>query len=335
MTHGINRPYTACMLIGNVRVEHPFLLAPLAGLTDSPMRQICRRMGAAMVWTEMVSAEGTIRDSERTFDFLVFRENERPVVFQIFGARADSMAGAAARVCAMKPDLIDINVGCPAKKVVRSGSGAALMKEPELLRDIATGVVEAADRPVTAKIRSGWDEDSINAVEVAGLLVECGIAAVAVHPRTRAQGFSGRADWSVISNVKRAIPVPVIGSGDVRSPADALRMLEETSCDGVMIGRGAVGNPWIFRNTVELLRTGRPPEPPTLAQTLRTAIEQLDLMVEMKGERRGVTEMRKHIVAYLRGFHGASRLRSELVRIDAHSDVRERLESAIAEMAEE
>ena len=281
------------MNIGDVPVDSPFVLAPLAGLTDSPMRRICRRMGASMVWTEMVSAEGLVREGPKSFELLAFAEEERPIAFQIFGARPESMGRAAARVSELSPDVVDINVGCPAKKVVRSGSGSALMREPGLLSEIAAAVVESSLRPVTAKIRSGWDDDSINAVEVAGLLEARGVCALVIHPRTRALGFKGRSDWSLIGEVKRAVSIPVIGSGDVRTPDDALRMLEETSCDAVMIGRGAVGNPWLFRRALELARTGTDPGPPSFSETLKTAIEQLDMMVDSKGERRGVTWFQK------------------------------------------
>jgi tRNA-dihydrouridine synthase B len=319
------------MQIGNVVCETPFVLAPLAGLTDSPMRRICRRRGASMVWTEMVSAEGLVRNGGKSFELLAFAEDERPIAFQLFGVRPEAMAGAAASVSALDPDVIDINVGCPAKKVVRGGAGSALMREPALLREIALAVVEASGRPVTAKIRSGWDADSVNAVEVAVALEECGVSAVTIHPRTRAQGFKGSSDWSVIRDVASSVSIPVIGSGDVRTAADALRMLDVTSCDAVMIGRGAVGNPWLFQSAETLRRTGTAAGPATFAETLATAIEQLNLMVEAKGERRGVLEMRKHLVAYLRGFRGASHLRAELVRIDGHAAVLERLRAAMGE----
>jgi tRNA-dihydrouridine synthase B len=321
------------MLIGSVVCETPFVLAPLAGLTDSPMRRVCRRRGASMVWTEMVSAEGLVRDGAKSFELLAFAEEERPIAFQIFGARPEAMAGAAASVAALNPDVIDINVGCPAKKVVRGGAGSALMREPALLREIALAVVEAAGRPVTAKIRSGWDADSVNAVDIAVALEECGISAVAIHPRTRAQGFKGSADWSLIRDVASCVSIPVLGSGDVRTAADALRMLDTTGCDAVMIGRGAVGNPWLFQSAETLRRTGATAGPATLDTALATALEQLDLMVEAKGEHRGVMEMRKHLVAYLRGFRGASRLRAELVRIEGHAAVRERLHAAMDEFA--
>ncbi|MFH1689023.1 MAG: tRNA dihydrouridine synthase DusB [Candidatus Eisenbacteria bacterium] len=319
------------MQIGNVVCETPFVLAPLAGLTDSPMRRICRRRGASMVWTEMVSAEGLVRDGAKSFELLAFAEEERPIAFQLFGARPEAMAGAAAAAGALAPDVVDINVGCPAKSVVRGGAGSALMREPTLLREIASAVVEAAGRPVTAKIRSGWDDDSQNAVEVAALLEECGVSAVAVHPRTRAQGFRGSADWDVIREVASAVSIPVVGSGDVRTAEDALRMLETTACAAVMIGRGAVGNPWLFEDAETRRWTGRAADPRTLGETLATAIEHLNLMVESKGEHRGVLEMRKHLVAYLRGFHGASHLRAELVRIECHGAVLERLQAAVDE----
>ena len=287
-----------------------------------------------MVWTEMVSAEGLVRNGEKSLELLAFSDEERPIAAQLFGARPESMAGAVARAAALDPDVIDINAGCPARKVVRGGAGAALLREPSLLVEIVTAAVEAAGRPVTVKIRSGWDEASINAVEVAAALEGCGAAAVALHPRTRAQGFRGSSDWSLIARVKRAVAVPVIGSGDVKTPRDAVRMLETTGCDAVMIGRGAIGNPWLFERAETLRRGGVCPEAPSLRVTLSTAVEQLDLMVAAKGERRGVLEMRKHLVAYLRGFRGASALRAELVRIEGHAAVRERLLAAIAEHAQ-
>lgn len=324
--------YSVAMVIGDVALDSPFILAPLAGYTDSPMRRLARRLGAAMVWTEMVSAEGAIRESDKTFALLAFDPSERPVAFQIFGARPESVAQAAVRVARLRPDIIDLNAGCPARKVVRSGSGAALMTDLGLLGEVATALVEATDLPVTAKIRSGWDAGSINAVDAALALEHAGARAISIHPRTRSQGFEGSADWSIIRDVKGAVGVPVIGSGDIRTPDDALEMLHRTSCDGVMIGRAAVGNPWIFRSARELARVGRLPAPPSRAEKIRLAVEHLDLMVEAKGERRGVFEMRKHLVAYLRAFPGASSLRAELVRMEGHQRVRRRLLDALDEL---
>jgi tRNA-dihydrouridine synthase B len=321
------------MKTGPISFDSPLVLAPLAGYTDSPMRRIARRFGASMVWTEMVSAEGAVRESEATLKLLAFDPAERPIAFQVFGARPEGLAGAAARIERLGPDVIDLNAGCPARKVVKSGSGAALMRSPRLLAEIVEALVEAVAVPVTAKIRSGWDADEVNAAEVASVLEASGAAAVVVHPRTRAQGFKGSADWSVIADVRRAVAIPVIGSGDVLEPADALRMLEETRADAVMIGRGAVGNPWIFKRAVAMLAGGDDPGPPSLEERIDVAIEHLDLMVSAKGEHKGVIEMRKHLVSYLRGAPGVSRVRGELVRMEGHANVRDRLESARRELA--
>ncbi len=319
------------MRIRDIPVDPPLVLAPLAGLTDSPMRRLCRRHGASVVWTEMVSAEGAVRNSWKTFELLAFHEEERPIVFQLFGSRPEAMAEATRRVASLSPDAIDINAGCPVKKVVKSTSGAALMRDLKLLQDVTQAVIESTSLPVTVKLRSGWDDDSVNAPEAVGMLAELGVAAVTVHPRTRAQGFKGKADWSLLSEIKRACSVPLIGSGDVREPEDAVRMLEQTGCDGVMIGRGAVGNPWLFERTAALLSTGETPAEPTVAERFSLAIEHLDLMVEAKGERRGVMEMRKHFVATLKGFPGALELRRELVTMEGHANVRGRLARALEE----
>ncbi|MBD3347590.1 MAG: tRNA dihydrouridine synthase DusB [Candidatus Eisenbacteria bacterium] len=321
------------MKIGALTIDSPFVLAPLAGYTDSPMRRIARRFGASMVWTELVSAEGAVRDSEATLRLLEFEQEERPIAFQLFGARPEAMEGAARRVARLSPDVIDLNIGCPARKVVRGGSGAALATDPGLLSELAAAVVGAVDGPVTAKIRSGWDDRSVNAPEIAALLEECGVAALAVHPRTRARGFAGRADWSVIRRVREAVSVPVIGSGDVTGPAEALRMMEETSCDAVMIGRAAVGNPWIFERSVREWSGAGDPGPPPVRERLRVAVLHLDMMVASKGERTGVLEMRKHLVAYLKGIPGASKLRRELVTMEGHLNVRNRLSEEIRSRA--
>lgn len=320
------------MRIGNLVIDPPLVLGPLAGLTDSPMRRLCRRMGASLVWTEMVSAEGTIRESQRTFKFLDFVEEERPIAFQLFGAIPESVAEAARILDGMSPDVIDLNAGCPAKKVVKSGSGSALMRDPVLMQEVVRALVESTSRPVTVKIRSGWDEDSINAPEVAGFIEELGASAITIHPRTRAQSFSETADWSLITEVKQSVQIPVIGNGDVRCADDAIRMMDTTGCDAVMIGRGAIGNPWIFRDVRAAMTGAEPPPEPSLRERLETAIEQLDLMVEAKGVRRGVHEMRKHIVAYLRGFHSASKLRAELVIIEDPEIVKDRIRKALAEL---
>lgn len=319
------------MAIGELAIGGRFLLAPLSGLSDSPMRLICRRMGASMAYSEMISAEGLVRGSRETFALARFSDEERPVALQLFGARPETMAEAARRLSALSPDAIDLNAGCPSKKVVRSSSGAALLRDLDLLGDIAAAVVESVGCPVAAKIRSGWDETSVNAPAAAAVLEENGVSAIAIHPRTRAQRFAGRADWSLIREVKASVGLPVFGSGDVLTPHDALRMLEETACDAVLIGRAAVGNPWIFKRANELLELGTACEPAGRADRIRMCVVHLDLMVEAKGERRGVLEMRKHLVAYLRGFPGASRLRYELVRTEGREAVRRKLLTALGE----
>jgi tRNA-dihydrouridine synthase B len=319
------------MTIPGLEIDPPFVLAPLAGITDSAMRRVCRRLGASLVWTEMVSAEGIVRGDLKTLRLLSFHPEERPIAFQLFGSRPESMGAAAAALSRMGPDIIDINVGCPARKVVRSGAGSALMRDLGRLAEIARAVVEASSPPVVAKIRSGWDAASVNAPDAARVLVDAGVSALVVHPRTGVQGFKGEPDWRVLRDVRAAVSVPVIGSGDVRSPEDAIRMLTETSCDAVMIGRAAVGNPWIFSGAAALRRGSALPAPASLADRIKLAIEHLDLIVEEKGERTGVFEMRKHIVAYLRGFPGASALRAELVRIEGREAVRARLDKALEE----
>jgi tRNA-dihydrouridine synthase B len=317
-------------MIAGIPVDPPFVLAPLAGYTDSAMRRLCRRYGAALVWTEMASAEGIVRNSTKTLALLAFHPSERPIVFQLFGTSPESMGRAAAKVASLGPDLIDLNVGCPARKVLRSGGGAALMRDVGRLQEIARAVVGATTIPVTAKIRSGPSDDLTNAVEVAVALVDAGVAALAVHPRTGTQRFTGRADWSVIGAVKAAVPVPVIGNGDVREPEDAFAMLAETGCDAVMIGRAAVGNPWIFSRLRACPPGGPVPPSPSFPDIVETCIEHLDLAVESKGEPTGVLETRKHLVAYLRGFPHAATLRAELVRIERYGDVRARLSKALA-----
>ncbi|OPX24292.1 MAG: tRNA dihydrouridine synthase DusB [Candidatus Latescibacteria bacterium 4484_107] len=250
------------MHIGNVSLSGPVVLAPLAGVTDHSFRLLCREMGASLVYTEMVSADGLVRKNPGTGRLIHFGESERPIGVQLFGSDLAIMARGAEQLAERGFDLIDLNFGCPVKKVVKRNAGSALMRDPERLARITEAVVGAVDLPVTVKIRSGWSEEAINAVQVARLVQEAGAKAITVHARTRKMGFSGQADWEVIAEVKAAVSIPVIGNGDVRTPEDARRMFDDTGCDLVMIGRGALGNPWIFRRTVVFLRTGAHlPEP--------------------------------------------------------------------------
>ncbi|MBD3367679.1 MAG: tRNA dihydrouridine synthase DusB [Candidatus Eisenbacteria bacterium] len=324
------------MMIESVQIEPNVVLAPLAGYTDSPMRRIARSMGAGLVWTEMVSAEGLVRDSRRSMDLLRFEPEERPIAAQLFGARPEAFRGAARMVSSLRPDLIDINAGCPARKVVKSGSGAALMLDTGRVREIVEATVEGAgDIPVTIKTRSGWSDDEPSAVETALAAVAGGARAVAVHPRTRTQGFKGRADWSVIRAVNDAVGVPVMGSGDVATPGDAIRMLDETGAAAVMIGRAAVGNPWLLERSAAALAGERPPPEPDLGGRLRVARRHFTLMLEWKGRPKGVFEMRKHFVAYLRGFPGVSDLRKRIVLIDDPDEVLALLDDALRKVGPE
>jgi nifR3 family TIM-barrel protein len=300
-------------------------LAPLAGVTDSAYRRICAEFGARPVMTEMVSSDGFVRGhpSDKTRRLLRFHESERPIGFQFFGADPAIMAEAARRAAALGPDFIDINAGCPMKKVVAKGAGSALLLDLPLLGRIVRSVVEAAfPLPVTVKIRSGWDHGSVNAVEAARVCADCGAYAVTVHPRPRSQLFGGNADWTVIRAVKEAVPAPVVGSGDIRSPEDARRMLRETGADAVMIGRAALGNPWIFRSTAELLE-GRPLSPePGMDERLALALRHLELLAVEVSERFAVLNMRKFFGWYSRGMRGGAEFRRRVFTAETIDEVR-------------
>jgi tRNA-dihydrouridine synthase B len=293
--------------------ERPLLLAPMESITDGPFRRQARRHGADLVYSEFVSAEGLTHGARQCAEKLVFTPEERPIAIQVFGHRVGPVVEAALRAEAAAPELIDLNFGCPARKVAGHGAGAALLRDPDLLEAMTRAVVAAVRLPVTAKIRLGWDEESVNAVEIAQRLERAGVAAIAVHARTRSQGFAGRADWSWITRVVRAVDVPVAGNGDVREPADAARMFEETGCAAVMIGRGALGNPWIFERARHYLETGETSPEPSPEQRVAAALEHLRDSVAEKGETRAVLEMRKHYRGYLRGLPGAARLRAALM----------------------
>jgi tRNA-dihydrouridine synthase B len=299
--------------------KNPLVLAPMAGITDLPFRVICREMGAGIVYSEMVSAEALIRDQPRTLGMLATDPRERPVAFQIFGCRPASLAGAAKLLSSRKIDSIDINMGCPVPKVLRSGAGSALLRDLGLAREIMQAVVAASTKPVTVKIRLGWDAKNIVAVELAQAAEAAGVAAVTVHARTKAMGFSGKADWGMIRRVKENVGIAVIGNGDVRSGADAKRMLDETGCDGVMIGRGIQGNPWIFREAKAYIATGATPAPPTPEERKTVMLRHLRDVVAMLGESVGVREMRKHLCWYTKGLPGGAEFREQvnhLARVD-------------------
>jgi tRNA-dihydrouridine synthase B len=297
------------MQIGKIALINPVILAPMAGVTDLPFRLLAKEMGCGLVYSEMVSDKGLLYKNCHTVDMLKIDERERPVAMQIFGSEPSSMAEAARCVEQAGANIVDINMGCPTPKIVKNGSGSALMCEPELAYRIMVSVVEAVNVPVTVKIRKGWNQKSINAVQMAKLAQKAGIAAIAIHGRTREEFYSGEADWDIIRQVKESVDIPVIGNGDIRTPYDAQRMLCETGCDGMMIGRGAQGNPWIFCQVAQYLSTGEILPLPTAEERLAVMLRHLDMLVEYKGEYLGVREMRRHGAWYTKGLHRSSELR--------------------------
>lgn len=299
--------------IGGAEIPGRVFLAPMAGVTDIAFRRICRRWGAELTYTEMVSAKGLYYNDRKTKELM--ETDGSPCAVQIFGSDSEIMAEVIPKVMESGCELIDINMGCPAPKIAGNGDGSALMKDPRLMGRIMRAVSDASPVPVTAKIRKGWNSSSINAVECAEILEENGAAAIAIHGRTREEYYSGKADWDIIREVKKAVSVPVIGNGDIWRAEDAARMLEYTGCDAVMVARGAQGNPFIFRQIRELLDTGRVSYVPLPADRLRQCLEHTRALTEIKGESRGVKEARKHIAWYIKGLPGASRLKGEVFKI--------------------
>jgi len=323
------------MKIGNLILSGKVILAPLAGIADGPFRLLAKRFGAALVFTEMVSAEGLTRGGRGSFRLLDFNPREKPIGVQIFGSDPERMASACRLACKRGPDLIDINCGCPVRKVVRKNGGAALLKDLKLLERILSAVRKSSEVPVTIKIRSGWDRHSLVAVEVAKLAQDCELSAITVHPRTQADGFSRKADWSVIQEVKRAVDIPVIGSGDVFSPEDAKNMLDRTGCDAVMIGRGSFGNPWIFSRTNTLLDQGQLPAEPSLEERIDVCLQHVRLAVETYGESAGVKKMRKHMVWYTRGMSRCKELRLKLFTLEDLDQVRQAFSEYLEQLERE
>lgn len=298
--------------IGNILINNRVVAAPLAGVTDRAFRTIIRQFGCGLVYSEMVSSLGLVYQQEKTRYLADVSQEEPPVAVQIFGAEAHTIARAAFMAEQLGAALIDINMGCPTPKVVKKGEGAALMLDMDKCRHIIRETVQAVKVPVTIKIRKGWDDNHITCLELAAAAEQEGAAAVAVHPRTRAQMFSGQADWDMIKKVKDHIGIPVIGNGDIWTAADALRMLETTGCDAVMIGRGALGNPFLFRESIALIENKTAIPPASREERIAVALNHLDLACSLKGEKQGIREMRKHLSWYTRGMYGAARIRDAL-----------------------
>ena len=313
--------------IGTVELENNVILGPMAGVTDLPFRLLCREQGAGLVCMEMVSAKAVFYGNRNTKELLQVNPGERPVSLQLFGSDPEVLSDIAARLEEGPYDLFDLNMGCPVPKVVKNGEGSALMKDPKLVERILSSMVRALKKPVTVKIRKGFNDESVNAVEIARIAEGCGAAAVAVHGRTREQYYSGKANWEIIRQVKEAVSIPVIGNGDVDSPEAAKRMLAETGCDGVMVARGAKGNPWIFKRITEYLETGRIPPKPSREEVKAMMLRHGEMMVEFKGEAAAMREMRKHVAWYTAGWPHSAALRNDINAVETMEALRELIET--------
>ncbi|MDF2474126.1 MAG: dus1 [Anaerocolumna sp.] len=311
--------------IGNVKIEGNLILGPMAGVTDLPFRLLCKEQGADLIYTEMVSAKGIQYNNKNTEALLEVAEEERPVSLQLFGSDPYIMSETAKRIEDRNFDILDVNMGCPVPKVVNNGEGSALMKEPKLVGEIIHALSSAINKPVTVKIRKGFQESSVNAVEIAKIAEANGAAAIAVHGRTREEYYSGHADWNIIKEVKDAVSIPVFGSGDVTTPEEARRLVDETGCDGIMIARGARGNPWIFHQVKEYFNTGIIPEKPTAKEAVIMMLRHARMAMEYKGEFIGIREMRKHVAWYTTGYPLAAKLRNRVNEITDYKSLEELL----------
>ena len=317
------------MKIGNVELDGQVILAPMAGVCNSAYRKICKEMGASLVCAEMVSDKGMIYNSKKTKDMLYFEEMERPISQQIFGSDKETFVEAAKMVYEiMKPDIIDINMGCPVPKVaVRSQAGSALLKNPELIYEIVSAIVKAVPVPVTVKIRSGWDANSINAVEVARIVEKAGASAITVHPRTRSQLYSGKADIDIIKQVKESVHIPVIGNGDIISIESAKHMLEYTKCDAIMIGRGVLGNPWLIKEIDTYLKTGEIISKPSYEERLDMCFHHMGYLLKIKPERVAILEMRSHIAWYIKGMPYHKEIKNMIFKAETKEEITEILDN--------
>ena len=311
--------------IGNVKLENDLILGPMAGVTDLPFRLLCKEQGAGLLCMEMVSAKGIMYNNKNTKFLLTIDERERPVSLQLFGSDADIISEQAKRIEELPFDILDINMGCPVPKIVNNGDGSALMKNPLLAGEIIEKTARAIQKPVTVKIRKGFDEEHINAVEMAHIAQESGAAAIAVHGRTREQYYSGKADWEIIRKVKEAVKIPVIGNGDVWTPQDAIDMRKQTGCDGVMIGRGAQGNPWIFKQILHYEQTGELLEKPSPQEVTEMILRHAKMQMEFKGEYIGMREIRKHAAWYTAGYKNSAKLPGKINETETYEELKELL----------
>lgn len=309
--------------IGNVEIKNQVVLAPMAGISNTAYRQIIKEMGAGLIFAEMVSDKALVYGSEKTFDLLKMSDMERPIAQQIFGSDVDSFVKAATLVeNKMHPDIIDINMGCPVPKVaIKSQAGSALLKNPDKIKEIVSAVVKAVSVPVTVKIRSGWDANSVNAVEVAKVIEEAGASAITVHGRTRAQGYSGNADWNIIKQVKEMVSIPVIGNGDVTSAEKAKEMLDFTGCDAVMIGRGVLGNPWLIKECVSYLESGIIPPKPSAREKIEMLKRHYQLLVDSTSEKQAILEIRTHALWYIKGMPKSAYIKNEICKTKNSEDL--------------
>ena len=309
--------------IGNVKIDNRIVLAPMAGITDSAFRRIAKEMGCGLLSTEMVSDKALMYDNWKTKEMLYMTESERPISQQIFGSGVESFKIASKYVEEnMKPDIIDINMGCPVTKVaVKANAGSALLKHPDKVRDIVSAVVDTVDLPVTVKIRSGWDNRCINAIEMAKIIEDCGASAITVHPRTREDRYGVKAKWPIIKEVKETVSIPVIGNGDIFTCYDGKKMIDETGCDAIMIGRGVLGNPWLIRQCIEYMDCGKKPEKITLAEKIEMIKKHAELLSEIRPEKVAIHKMRTHAAYYLKGQYRSVEIKPKLFKMNTKEEL--------------